>query len=255
MSDEALMRSVAESVPDTTGFYEDRVPVNYKVADLTPDFQPREKVLKYGISALSNAELFAIILRTGTQGFPITHICQEIMRMNDNMFLNLERRSREELLEYEGIGPVKAMQVEAIMEIVRRYNRESIGDRYRITSPDSIYQLMKPEIANLPHEEIWALFLNRQNQVIAKLCISKGSSTCTVFDVKKIIRNALFSRAEGVVLCHNHPSGNLRPSGQDDAITQKLKNACMALDISFLDHLILTTDGYFSYSESTSIIR
>lgn len=225
------------------------------VKELAPDEQPRERALLYGIGSLSNADLLAIILRTGMTGYPVTEICRDIMRMNQNLFINLERRSRNELMELKGIGELKALQVEAIMEIVRRYSRESIGDRVKISSADDIYALMKPDIANLPHEEMWAVFLNRSNMVLGRMRVSSGSSTATVFDLKKIVRNALLERAEAVILCHNHPSGQLRPSGPDDAITRKFKEACFALDLTFLDHLIISTEGYYSYSNESSIIR
>ncbi|MCM1369727.1 MAG: DNA repair protein RadC [Candidatus Amulumruptor caecigallinarius] len=230
--------------------------VGYTVKDLHSDEQPRERMKKFGVSSLTESELFAIILRTGTHGFPITLLCRELMRVNDYKLLNLERRSRAELCMVSGIGETKAMQIEAVMEIVRRYNREDLTDsRTQILSPDHIYSLMRPEIANLPHEEIWTLFLNRRNQVIGRLKVSEGSSTGTVCDIKKIIRNALLSHAEGIVMCHNHPSGNLRPSGPDDSITRKMAEACRALEITFVDHLIITTNGFYSYNSETDIIR
>lgn len=226
-----------------------------KVKDMEADDQPRERVKKYGISALSTADLFALILRTGTVGNPITNLCRDLMKMNGNLLLNLERRSRAELMEIDGIGELKAMQIEAVMEIVRRYSRESVNDRVSILSSRTIYDIMRPEIANLPHEEMWALFLNRANRLIGRLRISEGGSAATVFDIKKIVKNALLAHAEGVALCHNHPSGNLRPSGPDDSITRKFKEACAALDITFLDHLIITPEGYYSYADSSSLIR
>lgn len=224
------------------------------VKDLPPDEQPRERALKYGIGSLSNADLFAIILRAGTPGYPITNLCRDLMRMNDNLFLNLERKTRDQIKEMRGIGETKALQIEAVMEIIRRYNREQIGERVLIRSAKNIYDLMKPEISNLPYEEMWALFINRANRILSKLRISQGGSTATVFDVKKVIRNALFAHAEAVVLCHNHPSGNLRPSGADDAVTKSCLEACKAMDIKLLDHVIVTTDGYYSYNESGNLL-
>lgn len=224
------------------------------VKDLPADDQPRERARRFGISSLSNADLFAIILRTGTRGYPITDLCRDLMKMNENLFLNLERRSRSQIMEINGIGELKAMQIEAVMEIVRRYGREHVGHRVQVKSPQTIYDIMKPEIANLAYEEMWALFLDRSNRVIGKLRISQGGSTSTVFDIKKIIKNALMAHAEGVALCHNHPSGTLRPSAQDDDITRRFKEACRTLDINFIDHLIVTTDGFYSYRDSSSII-
>lgn len=226
----------------------------FTVKDLPADEQPREKLLKYGVSALSNADLFAIILRTGTSEYPVTTLCRDLMSMNENLFLNLERRSREEIMEIKGIGPTKAMQIEAVMEIVRRYHREQIGERFRIKSSKDVFELMKYEIANLSHEEIWVIFLNRQNQVTGKMRLSEGGATATVFDAKKLLRNALYRHAEAVILCHNHPSGSLRPSVNDDNVTKICKESCKAIDLRFLDHVIVTSDGFYSYADSSALM-
>lgn len=224
------------------------------VKDFPKEEQPRERLLKYGVSSLSTADLFAIILRTGLPNYPITDLCRDLMKMNDGKILNLERKSRAQIMELKGIGPLKAMQIEAIMEIVRRYSRETIGEKFQIKSSSDIYTYMKPEIANLPHEEMWVLFLNRRNQVIGKQRVSQGSGTGTVFDIKKILRNALLEHAESLIICHNHPSGNTQPSGADDNITRMCRDACKVMEIRMLDHIILTTDGYYSYNDSSSIL-
>lgn len=225
------------------------------VKDLPTDDQPRERAKRFGIASLSNADLFAIILRTGTRGYPITTLCRDLMKMNENKFINLERQTRDQIMDINGIGELKAMQIEAVMEIVRRYSREKVGDRLCITDSKVVYDAMRPEIANLPYEEMWCLFLNRANRVIGKMRVSQGGSTSTVFDLKKVIKNALMAHAEGIVLCHNHPSGNIHPSGPDDGITRMFKEACKTLDLNFVDHLIITTDGYYSYNDSSSIIH
>lgn len=220
-----------------------------KVADMPDDERPREKALKYGIGSLTSAELFALILRTGTKGRPITDLCRDIMRVNDGKILNLERRDRRELEMIDGLGPVKAQQIEAVMEIVRRYRRESLGRRIIIRSSRDIYEMMSAEIANLPHEEFWVITLNRGNMVTGTKRCSEGGAAGTVFDVKKILKHCILLGAEGVIVCHNHPSGNMRPSGPDDSITRKMKEACAALDIRMFDHLIITTEGYYSYTD------
>lgn len=235
--------------------YEEMTTPVLTVKELPVDDQPRERARRFGISSLSNADLFAIILRTGTSGYPITDLCRDLMKMNDNLILNLERKSRQEIMELKGIGDLKAMQIEAVMEIVRRYSREKIGDRVLIRCSKDIYDQMRPEIANLPYEEMWAIFMNKSHRVTGKLRISQGGSTATVFDVKKVLKNAIMSHAEAVALCHNHPSGTLQPSGPDDNITRRFGEACRTLDITFIDHLIVTPNGYFSYSDSTSLIR
>lgn len=223
--------------------------------EMNPDLQPRERLLKFGVGSLSNAELFAIILRTGTKGYPITDLCRDLMSFNGNMFLNLERRSREEIMAINGIGELKAMQIEAVMEIVRRYSKETTANRVRIKNSKDIYDLMRSDIANLPHEEIWAIFLDQANKILALYKASEGGHAATVFDAKKILRQAILARAQSIILCHNHPSGTLRPSPQDDHITRRLLEACKALDLRMLDHVIVSTEGFFSYRDSSSILQ
>lgn len=223
------------------------------VKEQDPDDRPREIARTRGVEALSNAQLFALILRTGTPGYPITDLCRDLMQMNENFIGNLKRCTVEQLMEIRGIGEMKAYQIKAVMEIVRRYCDEKIGERPRITSSADIYDMMRHVIGDLPHEEIWVLFLNRGNYVIGKMRVSAGSSVASVFDVKKILKNALLAHAEGVILTHNHPSGTLRPSSQDDSITRKLKDACCQLDITFLDHVIVTAGGSYSYMDNGRI--
>lgn len=224
------------------------------VKEMAADEQPREKMKRFGVSALSNAELFAIILRTGATGYPITALCRDLMRANDNLFLNLERKSREEIQTIKGVGETKSMQIEAVMEIVRRYQREKLGQRIKVTSASTIFDVMRPEIANLPHEEMWAIFLNQSNQIIGLYRSSEGGTAVTICDIKKIIRQAILARAEALILCHNHPSGNVHVSPQDDNVTRKMKEACSTLDLRFLDHVVVTTDGYYSYRDSSRIV-
>lgn len=227
----------------------------FTVKDLPVDEQPRERLLKFGVSSLTNAELFAIILRTGTRNYPITELCRDLMRHNENLFLNLERKSREEIMEIKGIGQLKAMQIEAVMEIVRRYHREQMGERIQVKSAKTIFDVMKYEIGNLPYEEMWVIFLNRKNEIVGKLRISQGGSTSTVFDVKKVMRCAIFAHADAIILCHNHPSGNLRPSADDDNVTRSCREACKTLDLRFLDHVIVTSQGFYSYNESSNLLQ
>lgn len=219
------------------------------VKDLDPDQQPREKALKHGVGILSTADLWALILRTGTPGNPITALCRDIMRANDGKMHNLMRRSRKELMGIKGIGSTKAIQIEAVMELVRRYQNETIGQRPIIRQSKDIWEIMRHENGNKPHEEIWILLLNRRNEVTGKKCMTTGTMVASLFDVKGIVKEALLSGADGIILCHNHPSGNLRPSIPDDKITASLKKACDLLDLRMLDHVIVTTDGHYSYRD------
>lgn len=220
------------------------------VKEMDPDDQPRERALKHGCTVLPTADLWAIILRTGIPGKPITEMCRDLMRSCDGKLFNLERMQRESFCRVPGIGTTKALQIEAVMELIRRYCRETVGSRVKIHSSSDIFNTMRYVIGNLPHEEIWVLFLNRQNEITSKLKVSQGSAVASIFDLKKIVKEALLRDAEGIAMTHNHPSGVLKPSPQDDQITRKMGEACRAMDLRFLDHLIVTTEGYYSYADS-----
>lgn len=221
-----------------------------KVKDMDVDDQPRERALKYGISTLSTPDLWALILRTGLPGKPITQLCRDLMRDNGQSLFKLERKTLKEIMSTKGIGQTKGLQILATMEITRRYNREKVGEKYVITSSQSIYDLMRSEIGNLSHEEIWAIYLGRRNDVILKKRITTGSAVATIFDVKAILKEALLLEAQGLVLVHNHPSGNLVPSGPDDQITRKMKEGAQIMEMRMIDHLIISSSGFYSYYDS-----
>lgn len=209
-----------------------------------------EKAEKYGIKALDPSELLAIILRTGQPNFPVTELTADLMRRNENKLKVLERRSREELMELPGIGRVKAFQIEAVLEIMRRYNLEKLGDRVTIRNATDIFNYMQPLAAPLNVENIWILLLNRANAIIDCRAVSQGGTSATVFDLKTILRKVLLTPGvEAVIMVHNHPSGSLRPSPQDDTITRQLKQGCEYLGLRMLDHVIVSQDSFYSYSD------
>ena len=220
------------------------------VKELDPDQQPREKAEKYGCAVLSVPELWALILRTGLTGLPITDLCRNLMRDNDNSLHRLERRTRQELRGIKGIGPTKSVQVEAVMELIKRYCQEDIPLDESITDSSQIFNRMKLKIGNLDHEEVWVLFLNRRNQVVKEMCMTIGTSVASLFDVKKILKMALLENAEGVILCHNHPSGGIQPSPQDKQITLELKKGCDIMKLRLLDHVIVTATRFFSFHDN-----
>ena len=211
---------------------------------------PMEKAEKYGMSTLDTSELLALILRVGQPGLPITKMTAELMELNGNKLKVLERRNRNELMGVRGIGKVKAFQIEAVLEIMRRYNRETIGDRPRIRTSKDIFLEMRDTAGKEETENIWILLLNRANAIIDRRRVSQGGTSATVFDLKSILRQVLtFPGVESIIMVHNHPSGNLRPSPQDDNITQTLKVGCRYLGIKMLDHVIVTQDAYYSYAD------
>lgn len=225
----------------------------YTVRDFIPDEQPREKALKYGIHTLTTSELWALILRTGIPGRPITRICSELMRVCNGRLLELERLDSSVIEQVPGFGPAKMLQMKAVFELSKRYIDERPRERKLIQGPNSIYEEMRYEIGNLSHEEIWALFLNQKNELMAKQRITQGSAIASVFDLKKVIKMALLLDAQAVVMCHNHPSGNLLPSPQDEDITRRLQAACKTMELRLLDHLIVTSGGFYSFRDHGKI--
>lgn len=220
------------------------------VKEFDPDDQPREKAEKHGCGVLSVPDLWALILRTGTPGMPVTELCREMMKQNSGKLHRLERRSRKELRDIKGIGLTKSIQIEAVMELMRRYAAEEPIQEQPITSSEQIFKRMKYVVGNLPHEEIWLLLLNRRNIVTKEICLSKGTTSASLFDVRMAIKHAIMENAEGVILVHNHPSGGTRPSDCDDRITREFKEACGFMRIRILDHVIVTSDAYYSYHDS-----
>ncbi len=220
------------------------------VKELDPDQQPREKAEKFGCGVLSVPELWALILRTGLTGLPITELCRNLMRDNENSLHRLERRSRQELRKIKGIGMTKSVQVEAVMELIKRYCQEDIPLDEPIVSSQQIFDRMKLRIGNLDHEEVWVLLLNRRNQVIKELRLTVGTGIASLFDVKMVLRHALLENAEGIILCHNHPSGGIQPSIQDRQITLDLKKGCDIMKLRMLDHLIVTPSRYYSFHDN-----
>lgn len=219
------------------------------VKDFDPEDQPREKAQKHGCGVLTVPELLAIILRTGTTGNPITELCRNLMKENQGRLHRLERRTRKELLATKGIGLTKCIQIEAIMELMKRYAEEAPLREESINNADKIFHRMRYKIGNLEHEEVWILLVNRRNQVIKEVKLSSGTAIASLFDVKTAIKHALLEDADGVILSHNHPSGGVTPSIQDDQITKELKDACKFMKLRMLDHVIVTDTSYFSYHE------
>lgn len=215
--------------------------------ELPPDEMPREKALEKGFGSLTVPELLALIIRTGTKGHNVLDVCRELMRRNDWNLHTLQRRSIKEIEEIHGLGQNKAIQIMAFLELIRRYNSEQSPECAIIRSSADIYNIFRPEIAHLDHEEMWAAFLDRKNAAKKLTQLSVGGISGTVVDIKVLMKHALMEQASGLIIAHNHPSGNLLPSAEDDAVTRSVMKACRTLEIRMLDHIIVTTDGYFSY--------
>jgi DNA repair protein RadC len=213
------------------------------------DDKPREKLMLKGKSALSDAELIAILIGSGSRNESAVELSKRILSSVDNNLNALGKLSIAQLTTFKGIGEAKAISIVAAMELGRRRRGEDALELLKITSSKMIFEMMQPIIGELPHEEFWIIYLNNSNKVISKSQLSKGGITGTLVDVRLVYKTALEMGATGLILCHNHPSGTLKPSDADRQITKKLKLAGESLDIKVLDHLIVTENGYMSFSD------
>ena len=221
----------------------------FSIKNWSQDDQPREKLLYKGKSALSDAELVAILIGSGNREESAVALCKRILSSTDNNLSALGKMSIKQLTAFKGIGEAKAISIIAALELGRRRRGEEALQKKKITSSKSVFELMQPIIGELEHEEFWIIYLNNSNKVIHKNQLSKGGITGTLVDVRLVLKNALEVGALGLILAHNHPSGTLKPSEADKNITQKLKTAAESLDIKVLDHLIITEKAYFSFAD------
>ena len=213
------------------------------------DDRPREKLLLNGKRALSDSELLAIIMGSGSREESAVDLAKRILQSVSNNWHNLSRLSVKDLCKFKGIGTAKAVSIIAAMEIGRRREAQSHEEKPKITSSKDAFTILRSLIGDLQVEEFWVLFLNQANFVIHKEQISKGGISQTAVDVRIILKIALEEMATGIILAHNHPSGNLKPSKADYLITQKVKKAAETLDLNVLDHLIVTQKSYFSFAD------
>lgn len=211
--------------------------------------RPREKLQFKGKHSLSDAELLAILLGSGSREETAVGLAQLILNGSKNNLNELGKRTIAELQKFKGIGEAKAITIVAAMELGRRRQMSNILEKPKIVSSRDAYDLVAPIIMDLPHEEFWILLLNRGNKVLAREKISIGGTSQTIVDSKIVFRKAMEIQAASIILFHNHPSGNLFPSQADIELTQKLKSAGKILEIPVLDHLIISEKGYYSFAD------
>ncbi len=220
-----------------------------KILSWAEEDRPREKLLLKGKAALSEAELIAILLGSGTVSMSAVDLAKQILSSVDHNLNSLAKLTIKDLEKFKGIGQAKAISIVAALELGRRRKEEELPARKTITSARDIFELMQPHLLDLPHEEFWIVLLNRANVVIRKVQISAGGVAGTIADPKLIFKSALEHLASAIILVHNHPSGNLKPSQTDRDLTRKLKEAGKYLDIPVLDHVIITEKQYFSFAD------
>lgn len=213
------------------------------------DDQPREKMRLKGAASLSDAELLAILLGSGSAKESALILARRILESVNNNLIELSRLTLEDLQNFKGVGLAKAVSVRSALEIGRRRELAGALDRKVIRSSSDAHALFKPILADLNHEEFWVLYLNNRNQVLGQRRISKGGLSGTTADPRQVFRIALQLHATGIILAHNHPSGNLNPSNADDQLTRNMSAGGEALIIRVLDHIVISSEGYFSYSD------
>lgn len=215
--------------------------------------RPREKLMRLGAGALSNAELLAILIGSGSTKESAVDLMKRVLNDCNNNLNTLGKMTIHELCQYNGIGEAKAISVLAACELGKRRQGEHPEERPDLGTATRIYNHMHPVLQDQDVEEFWVLLMNQNYRLIKKLCISHGGITEVSVDVRIIIKEAVMANATILAVCHNHPSGSLHPSRHDDAITKAIKNACDLMRIHFLDHVIVTDGNYYSYHEQGQV--
>ena len=224
-------------------------PTSFSIKNWADDDKPREKLVQKGRSVLSDAELIAILIGSGSKDESAVELSKKILASANNSLNELGKLSIKQLMQFKGIGEAKAVTIAAALEIGRRRRGEEAQKITKITNSRSAFDLLQSSMGELPHEEFWIVYLNNSNKVLWTGQQSKGGITGTLVDVRLVLKQALELGAVALILAHNHPSGTLKPSEADKQITKKLKVASEALDIKVLDHLIITQKEYFSFAD------
>ncbi len=224
--------------------------MSLKITDWAVEDRPREKLIRKGISTLSDAELLAILISSGTRKKSAVDLGRELLSSVSNNLNSLGKLSISDLLKFRGIGPARAVTISAALELGRRRNIAELPDAGQIKCSKDAADIFQPLLSDLHHEEFWILFLNRSNRVIDQMKLSQGGISGTVTDVRIIMKKAVEFLASAIIVCHNHPSGNLNPSDADSKITGKIKEAGSIMDIQLLDHIIISGKDYYSFADN-----
>ena len=224
-----------------------------RIKDWAIEDRPREKMLLKGVFSLSDAELLAILIRLGTTKETVVQLSQRILNSVSNNLSELGKMSVKQLTAFEGIGEAKAVTIAAAMELARRKSVSKPTEREVVRSSREAFQLFYPVLCDLRHEELWIALTNRAGKVIDKVKISQGGAGETVADLRLILKTAIHTLCSGILLCHNHPSGNIQPSHDDDVLTSNLEKAAKLMNIKLLDHIIIYDQTYYSYADEGRI--
>lgn len=224
--------------------------MSLKITDWAVEDRPREKLALYGTSTLSDAELLGILISSGTREKSAVDLGRELLSLAGNNLNTLGKLAIADLTRVHGIGNARAVTIAAALELGRRRKLSEIPVVTQIKCSKDVADIFQPILSDLLHEEFWILFLNRSNRVINRMKLSQGGISGTVTDVRLVMKKAVEYLASGIIVCHNHPSGNLSPSEADSRITQKIKDAGALLDIQLLDHLIISDKDYYSFADN-----
>ena len=219
------------------------------ITQLSVDDRPREKMMMHGARALSNAELLAILIGSGTVEETAIELSQRVLNDVGNSLNYLGKYDLKQLMAYKGIGEAKAITIMAAMELGRRRREEDPAERPTLGTSRDTYDYMAPRLADLPHEEFWVILLNRAGRVIDAVMVSKGGTASTAVDIKIIMRAAIQNLASAIILCHNHPSGSSSPSREDAMLTRRIAEAAQLMDLRVLDHIIVADNRYYSFAD------
>lgn len=222
---------------------------NYSIKQWAKDDRPREKLLAKGATVLSNSELLAILILNGTKQKSAVELAQDVLRLGKDNLNELGKLSIKELMKVKGIGEAKAISIVAAMELGRRRQATASLEKSVVSSSVDVATYLQTKLRDYKHEVFAVIFLNRANKINDFKIISEGGITGTVADPRIILKKALEEDAVSIILCHNHPSGSLKPSRADEELTYKIKEAAKFFDIKVLDHLIVSDDGYYSFAD------
>ena len=228
-------------------------PKSFSIKNWSKDVRPREKLRDKGPRSLSNAELMAILIGSGSVQESAVDLSKRILASVNHDLQSLGKLSITQLMKFRGIGEAKAIKIVAAMELSCRRRESDQKKLDKFNTSRSVFEIMNPLLGHLSHEEFWVLFLNNSNKILAKTQLSKGGMTSTIVDVRIVMKQALEYSSTAIVLVHNHPSGSLYPSQSDTQLTEKFKLAAESLDIKVLDHIIVTEKNYFSFADERLI--
>jgi DNA repair protein RadC len=224
-----------------------------KIKDWSPHDRPREKMMAHGAAGLTDTELIAILLHSGTRSETAVEVAQRVLALSGNNLNELGKIERAQLQKIKGIGAAKAITLLAALELGRRRAAAETTPRTEIRSSAEVVRLMSPQLADLLHEEMWMLLLNRANRVTERIKISQGGLHATAVDMRILLKQAIENLATGIILVHNHPSGNAQPSAEDTLLTKQVQQAAALLDIQFYDHIIIAGNSSYSFADQNKL--